>query len=145
MAKNQSKKQPAKQTKQQPNKPGTKPANKPMKKKRGTFLAVLIIFFGLHGALGAFLGFKTLNQQYAGQTSWVLPLLILAAVLTVVAAIGMWMWKRWAIYLYIATQVMAMIAHLVLTGSMLVVFYDAIPLLILGYALNEGDQSRFFD
>ena len=87
----------------------------------------------------------TLKQEYLTQTTWVLPLLILAGLLTVVAAIGLWQWKKWGIYLYVTTQIMAMVAHLILTGSLYVVFYDAIPLLILGYVLNEGDRLRYFD
>lgn len=141
MAKNQTKKQPAKQTQKQT----TRQPNKPIKKVRGTLLSVIIILIGLLGLLGVYLARLTLKQEYLTQTTWVLPLLILAALLTVVAAIGLWQWKKWGIYLYVTTQIMAMIAHLVLTGSLYVVFYDAIPLLILGYVLNEGDRLRFFD
>jgi cell division protein FtsW (lipid II flippase) len=141
MAKNQTKKQPAKQTHNQT----SRQPNKPIKKVRGTLLSVIIILIGLLGLLGVYLARLTLKQEYLTQTTWVLPLLILAGLLTVVAAIGLWQWKKWGIYLYVITQIMAMIAHLVLTGSLYVVFYDLIPLLILGTVLNEGDRLRFFD
>ena len=143
MAKNRSKKQPSKQTTTA--KQSNRQPNKPVKKERGVLLSVIFIFIGLHGLLGVYLGRLTLKQEYLTQTNWVLPLLILAGLLTIIAAIGMWQWKKWGIYLYVITQIMAMIAHLVLTGSLYVVFYDAIPLLILGYVLNEHNRLSLFE
>ena len=126
-------------------KKSTRKPVKPVQRKHDTILAIVIVFIGLHGLFGAFLGFITRQQQYANQTSWVLPVLILTAVATVVAAVGMWMWKKWGLYLYVITQLIAMVVHLVLTGTLYMVFYDALPLLILGYLLSQHKRLSHFE
>lgn len=136
--------------KNQPKKTTTgKPArgrtSKPVKRIRGTFLSILIVLIGLHGLFGVYLGYVSLKQEYQAQTSWILPLLVGVAIATVIAAIGIWYWKKWGLYLYVATQVIAMVVHLVLTGSLYVVFYDAIPLMVLGYALSQNNRLSHFE
>jgi hypothetical protein len=62
----------------------------------------------------------------------------------VVAALGMWEWKQWGLYLYVVGVLGSMALALVLTSYMIWgVFYEAIPLLITGWFLR--DKQKYFD
>jgi hypothetical protein len=120
-------------------------AKKQVSKKRGALLSTLLVIALLHGILGAFLAYYSLQTVYADQKTWVLIGLALASLANAVAAAAMWYWKKWGIYLYVAAAVAQAVIHLVLTGSLLVVFYDFIPVLILGYVINLQMKSNLFE
>jgi hypothetical protein len=56
----------------------------------------------------------------------------------------MWFWKKWGLYMYVAVTFIQMAAHMVLTATVWVGFYDAIPLLITGYLLNYKKLLKNF-
>ena len=114
---------------------------KSVKKKRGTFLSVLIVIIFLH----AFLAYASLQDEYANARSWVIPLLGVLSLVDIVAAVGMWNWKKWALYLYGIACIASSAVHLMLTGSLLVVFHDLLPLAILGYVINLHGKNKLFD
>lgn len=120
------------------------PAKKTFHKERGTLLSVLIVLIALHGVLGAYVGFATLKDEYV-QTSWVLPVLTLVSVAAIVSAVAMWYWKQWGIYLYAIVCIAQAAVHLLLTGSLLVVFYDILPVAILAYVLNLQSKRKLFE
>lgn len=119
------------------------PSKKPVHKERGTLLSVLFVLIGLHGALGAYVGYASMKSEYASAT-WVLPVLILVSVAAVVSAVAMWYWKQWGIYLYAIVCIAQATVHLMLTGSMLVVFYDILPVAILAYVINLQAKRHLF-
>lgn len=138
-----------------PAKPASKPANpvskgskqvkQPVKKVRGTALTVVLVLILLHGIVASYLAFITRKEVYANALSWVLPALTLVSLATVIGAIGMFLWKKWGIYVYAAACVVSAAVHLVLTGSGLVVLYDLIPLAFLGYVINLQSKAHLFE
>lgn len=120
------------------------PARKPVHKVRGTLLSVLIVVIGLHAVLATFVGYQTLQDEYAN-TTWVLPLMTLVSLICIVAAVAMWYWKQWGIYLYAFACVVQAAVHLAMTGSLLVVFYDLLPLSIVAYVISLQDKQRLFE
>jgi hypothetical protein len=129
-------------TKPAPNAKG--PAKRPVKKERGTLLSIFIVLIGLHGVLGAYIGYATLKSEYV-QAPWVLPVLTLVSVAAVVSAVAMWYWKQWGIYLYAIVCIAQAAVHLMLTGSLMVVFYDILPVAILGYVINLQSKRQLFE
>ena len=132
----------------QPGKPASKAkgsAKKQVKKNRGTLLSILLVLILLHAIFATYLGYDQLKEEYVRQISWVLPVLILVSLADIVAAIGMWYWKKWGIYLYAITRVIATAIHIVMTGSTLVVFYDLLPVAILGYVINLQSKQGLFE
>ena len=127
----------------------TKHANekkgKNVSKTRGTVLSVLLVLIFLHALLATAVVYSTLKEQYAAATSLVLPVMGLVSLAGIVAAVGMWYWKKWAITLYAVTSVIAMVVHLMLTGSLLVVFYDLLPLSILVYVIDLQSKRKLFE
>ncbi|HJS17978.1 MAG TPA: hypothetical protein VJ785_04475 [Anaerolineales bacterium] len=120
------------------------PAQKQIHKERGTLLTVLLALIFLHSVVATYLGYITLKDEYA-RTTWVLPLMTLVSVAGIVAAMGMWYWKQWGITLYAITCVIQAAVHLMLTGSLLVVFYDLLPVSILAYVINLQSKKNLFE
>jgi hypothetical protein len=114
-------------------------------KKRGALLAFLIIVIFLHSVFATLLARSTLKAEYAGSTSWVLPVLALVSLAGIVAAVGMWYWKKWGITLYAVTCVVQAAIHLMLTGSLMVVFYDLLPVAILAYVVTLQSKMNLFE
>ena len=117
---------------------------KNVNKERGTVLSVLLVLIFLHAVLATAVAYSTLKAEYAA-TSWVLPLMGLVSLADIVAAVGMWYWKKWAITLYAVTRVIATVIHLMLTGSLLVVFYDLLPVAILVYVIDLQSKRKLFE
>lgn len=108
----------------------------------GTWL-VLIMLHGI-GAIALAYTIK-LESEFANSRNLILASLSVAAILQVVSAIGLWLWKRWGLYLYVVVVFIQMAAHMVLTASVFVGFYDAIPLLITGYMINYNQRIKHFN
>jgi hypothetical protein len=119
-------------------------AKKEVKKRRGGVLSFLIILIGVHAIFASYLGYTSLNQYYEGQRSGMLALFVVLSLADIVAAVGMWLWKQWAIYLYITTTVVLTAFSIVLTGSVWVSFYQMLPVAILGYVINLQNKQKLF-
>lgn len=120
------------------------PAKKQVHKNRGTLLTVLIVLIFVHAVLATYVGYSSLQDEYV-RTSWVLPLLTLVSVVSIAGAVGMWYWKQWGIYLYAFSCVVQAAVHLAMTGSLLVVFYDLLPLSIVAYVISLQDKQKLFE
>jgi hypothetical protein len=140
------------------NKKKSKPANKsakpvskakgsskqPVKKVRGGGLTIMLVLIFLHSILATAVAYSTLKAAYLS-TSWVLPVIVLISLAGIVAAVAMWYWKQWGIYLYVAISVIGAVIHILLTGSTMVVFYDLIPVAILGYVITLQSKNHLFE
>jgi hypothetical protein len=121
-----------------------KSTKKEVKKRRGGLLSVLIILIGVHAIFATYLSYTSLKQYYVGQKDWILGLLVLISLADLVAAVGIWLWKQWAIYLYIAATVILTAMSIVLTGSVWVILYQMLPVAILGYVINLQNKQKLF-
>lgn len=141
------KKKHSQQKRQSTSKPSSNakgPAKKPAQKQRGTLLTVLFVIIFVHAILATYVGYMTLQDEYAS-TTWALPLLTLVSLLCIVAAVAMWYWKLWGLYLYAFACIVQAAVHLAMTGSLLVVFYDILPLSIVAYAINLQSKRALFE
>lgn len=118
-----------------------KAASKP---KHGALWGTWLVLLILHGLGALWLAYVSQNPEFADNRSLVVSSLVIAAFLQVIGVIGMWFWKTWGLYLYIAVTFIQMAAHMVLTATVWVGFYDAIPLLITGYILNYKKLLKNF-
>jgi len=120
------------------------PVKKQAHKERGTLLTVLLALILLHSVLGTYLGYTYLKDQFV-KTTWVLPVLTLVSVAGIIAAVAMWYWKQWGITLYAVVCIAQAVVHLIMTGQMLVVFYDILPVAILAYVINLQSKRKLFE
>jgi uncharacterized membrane protein (DUF2068 family) len=63
-------------------------------------------------------------------------LMVAHSVLNIVAAAGLWFWKRWALYVYAFSTILAVIAGLLTGIGMYSVFYMVLPFVIVGWLLR---------
>ncbi len=118
---------------------------KPVNKRRGGLLTFLIILIGVHAVSASALVYGYLKQDYTGQRTWILVLLLLVSLADIAAAVGLWLWKLWGLYLYsIATAVLAGIS-IVVTGNVWVSLYQFIPVAIFGYVLRLQNKQKLFE
>jgi hypothetical protein len=112
-------------------------------KERGTWLSIWLILIVLHGIAASVLIWYLRSQGGDSSPGWVVATLFLLAIVDIVAAILVWNWKRWGLWLYGISTVVGIVIGLVLTRSQLWVFHDIIPLVILGFLVK--DKQSYFD
>jgi len=105
-----------------------------------TGFLILVIILSVGRSL---LYYYLLKQDYERDLVWVLPVLFILSLATLISGFGMWNWKRWGIYLYTGVTLVSIAAGLILTGSIFVVFYELLPIAILGSIL--GKTSKYFE
>ena len=129
-------------------KPQTQPKNKsqslpPKKSKyharrkpveRGTVLTVLLVIMALHGIVATVL-YNSLGKEDYITRPWLVTLMVIHSLANVIAAVGIWQWKKWGWQLYIASTVLSLVVGL-LTVGMWSAFYMVLPLAIVGWALR---------
>ena len=104
-------------------------------KVRGTVLTILLVIMGLHGIVaGFFYYYYRTNTAYLDRP-WILTLMAIHFFMNVVAAVGIWYWKKWALYVYAASTVVALVVGLLSVGIWSV-FYMVLPLAIMGWVLR---------
>lgn len=141
--------QSSKQSNKQGNKQGSKQSGKSVAvapKKRGTMLTVALALILLDAILTAVL-MITYRRDNIDQTQLpiFLGLAVLFALAGVAGAVGMWFWKRWAVYLYLVAVAGAVAVGLVIFQTQMAAFHAVIPLLLLGAGLSTKNSIRDFN
>ncbi len=113
------------------------------KPKRGTGWSIWLILIVIHSFIAAFATLSMMRTPDAVSRQWLITFLLLFTAAKAIAALGMWEWKQWGLYLYVIAILGTMGITLVLTSFLIWgVFWEAIPLLITGYLLR-GKQEYF--
>jgi hypothetical protein len=119
--------------------------NKTVHKERGWLLTTLLVLIAVHAILAPYIVYVSQTKAYTSSHPWVMPILILVSIGNLVGVAGMFLWKTWGYYVYLGAQALATSFHIVLTGSVWVVFYDVIPVAILAYVINQQNKWKYFD
>lgn len=116
-------------------KPGQKNAahKKPVHKVRGFWLTLALVLMVVTGLVAAY--FYNEAKDPSIDRVWILTAMVIANLLDVVAAVGIWFWKKWGLYVYAVASVLALIAGLVSVG-MWASFYLVMPVAIVGWLLR---------
>ena len=110
-------------------------------KSRGFGLSLVLIIMALHGIIGTIL-YYTIRTQEALDKPWLISLMVLHSAANVAAAAGIWWWKKWALYVYAGSTILAVVVGLIAIGAWSV-FYMILPLAILGWLLRT--KWDYFD
>jgi hypothetical protein len=100
-------------------------------------LSAWLILIMIHGVFASALIWYLRTQRDLSSPWWVWTTLFVTALADIVAAIGIWNWKRWGLRVYAISTAAGIAAGLVLTASQLIVFHDIIPLAILGWLVKD--------
>jgi hypothetical protein len=104
-------------------------------KVRGTVLTILLVIMALHGIVAGYLYYTLRTDTASLDRPWILTLMAIHFLLNVIAAVGIWYWKKWALYIYAASAIIALVVGLISVGIWSV-FYMFLPVAILGWVLR---------
>jgi len=104
-------------------------------KERGWLLSLILVVMAVHGILATAL-FYAIRTQEALDRPWIISLMVLHSFANVIAAAGIWYWKKWALYVYAVSTGLAIFVGLVSVGAWSI-FYMIFPFIILGWILRS--------
>lgn len=121
--------------------PPSKAKQAPKRKERGIGLTIVLILVMVHSILTAFVYLRYTQDPSGNFTPWLVTALFLAAVAKFVAAAGIWMWERWGIYVFLGATLVDVAVGILLTGTMLIVFNEILPVAILAWLVRDRMQE----
>ncbi len=102
--------------------------------KRTTLQIIALIYVAIHGII---FWLTARSMPGAEDTTLTLSLFGVASLASIIAAVAMWYWKRWGVYLYVvATFVLAGVV-LLQTGNMIMFFGAIIPMFLVLYVFSK--------
>jgi hypothetical protein len=107
----------------------------PVKKAHGTLLIIVLVIMAIHGIFAAYL-YYAMSTAPEVQRPWILGMMVVHSLADIVAAIGIYYWKKWALYVYAGSTILALVAGLISIGAWST-FYMVLPLAIVGWILRE--------
>lgn len=104
-------------------------------KERGWLLTLAIILVIISGFISLAVAWSESGLRGTALPTWYIVAALVSAVADIIAGIGLWRWKRWAYYLFLASTIVSIVLGLLVTGSALFAFSRIIPFAILGYIM----------
>lgn len=104
-------------------------------KERGWLLTVAIILVIIGGFVSFAIAWSESGIRGTALPTWFVVAAVTSAVADVIAGIGLWRWKKWGYYLFLASTIVSIVLGLLVTGSALFAFSRIIPFAILGYIM----------
>ena len=126
-----------------PPKRGAKKA--PVVKQRTTLLTIVLALVSLGAVIDAIVPLLYRRSTYDITHPIVLGGAIVVGLLGIAGVVGLWLWKRWGLYLFVASVIGSIAVGLMIYPSMVAAFHALIPLLILGYGLAKDNALAKFD
>lgn len=118
----------------------TNPQNKRVVKKvHGVLLTVALVIMAIHGLIAA-----VYYSAVADEASrpWVISMMVIHSLANIVAAVGIFYWKKWGLYIYSASTIIALVAGMI-SIPWWSVFYMVLPFVIIGWLLRT--KWNYFD
>lgn len=84
---------------------------------------------------------SALQQAFPSTPSWMFLILAALGIVNLISVFGLWTWKRWGFYLFIATSLVALVINLSLGLSILSSLVGLIGVAILWFLLRDKWQS----
>lgn len=113
--------------------------SQPASKQRSTVLTVVLALVTIGAVFDAILPLLYRRETYEITHPIVLGGAIVVGLLGVAGVVGLWLWKRWGLYLFVASVVGSIAVGLVIYPVIWSAFHALIPLLILGYGLSRDN------
>lgn len=111
----------------------------PAAKQRSTVWTIVLALVTVGAVIDAVIPLLYRRETYEINHPIVLGGAILVGLLGLAGVVGLWLWKRWGLYLFVASVIGSIGVGLVVYPSMVVAFHALIPLLILGYGLSRDN------
>jgi hypothetical protein len=112
--------------------PARAQAQQPRREKRSIAYIIAVAYVILHGLFWTAATFATYRAQ-VDRYPVLFGLLIASSLASVAAGLGMWFWKRWSGYLYLATGIATGILVTMLSGSLWLALGSFMPVIVVIY------------
>jgi len=89
---------------------------------------------GIHGIIAGYM-YYIWSTAPTVQRPWIIGMMAVHFLANIVAAVGIFYWKKWALYVYAASTIIALVAGLLSVGIWSV-FYMILPFVIVGWLLR---------
>ncbi len=93
------------------------------KKERGPLLTTALVIIAIQGIFAAYL-YYTQNNAVEAQKPLIYSAMVLHNLANIAAAIGIFYWKKWGLYVYAASALVSVVAGLFSGGSRGIVVHD---------------------
>jgi hypothetical protein len=110
-----------------------------VKKVHGVLLTVALVIMAIHGIIAA-IYYSTVASD--ASRPWVISMMVIHSLANIVAAVGIFYWKKWGIYIYAASTIIALVAGMI-SVPWWSVFYMVLPFVIIGWLLRT--KWNYFD
>ena len=121
--------------------PQKKAAGKPKHPvERGLGLTIWLALLVIQSLLGIILILDLNNRPEDPSRPYLLLALFIFSAAKLAGVLGIWLWKRWGLYTYVGAVIGTAIIGLALTGTMMMIFYELLPVAITGWLLREKMQ-----
>lgn len=114
----------------------------PARKERGPWLTAAIVIMAIHGIFDTVALLALRRSEYRNIPPWLWGLAFLVGIATLVSAYGLWRWKRWGLWLYMVATAGSVIVGAIVLLSPLAVFYNFVPLALLGWILTSQRKMQ---
>ncbi|MBE2221154.1 MAG: hypothetical protein IAF02_06415 [Anaerolineae bacterium] len=104
-----------------------------------TVAILLVLLSGLFFTLWVFNEKRLLDLSFAQMPWWAWGILV-TNIADIVAAVALWRWKKWGLWLYMASVVSRSVL-MVVGDSMLVGFAGFLPFAIVGYIVSLNNKQ----
>ena len=109
-----------------------------VKKERGPLLTTALVVIAVQGIFAAIL-YYTQSTAVEAQKPWILNAMVLHSLANIAAAIGIFYWKKWGLYVYVASALVSVVAGWLSVGFWSF-WYMILPVFILGWIVREKRQ-----
>jgi hypothetical protein len=114
-----------------------------VKPQRGTWLTIAIVLIAIHGVFDTVALLLIRKSEFYNPPPWLWVLAFAIGLATLAAAVALWYWKRWGLYLYLAASVASIVVGVIVFPVFGIAFYNLIPVAILGWILNSQKKMQY--
>ncbi len=116
----------------------------PVRQRAGclSYWLAILMLLNVVGIISYLAGGNSVFYLPPDYPAWAIYLLIVATVVNAVTAYGVWTWKRWGLYGFVASFLVAMVAHVIIGVNPIAGLFTILGLFML-YALLRGQFQQF--
>lgn len=109
---------------------------------RGGLLTGALILIAVHAVFTAVLLLTLRKDPGQAPPVWLWAAALILALADLTAAVALWRWKKWGLWLYAAAQLASIAVGLVVLPFALAAFHGIVPLGILGWVLSRERRMQ---
>lgn len=103
---------------------------------------ILMIIANSLTALTYLFGSGAIQQQFPNAPGWAFPVLAVLGIVNLVCAIALFAWKKWGLYVFVATSVVAFVVNLTVGLNIIQALSGLVGIAVLYGVLHIGKENK---